>query len=1116
MSLAAQTERFTTSPSRRRTGVSIGFGVALWALAVAANEPDPQAKNASLFFPGLPLWFEANHGQADSQVRFLARGHGHNVLLTPKEAVVVLRKTSPASEVPARRARDVERTAVQTRSVRFQLVGADPQAPMGGLDLLPGKANYFLGANPAEWRSDISTFQKVRVQQAYPGVDVIYYASGQRLEYDFHVAPGADPGAILLRIDGADRVELDSTGNLIVEAGGERIHQHRPVAYQFVGDARRTVEVAYRLTGERTFRFVLGEFDSALPLIIDPVLSYSTYLGGSKQETAWDIALDASGNVYVAGESLSTDLPATLGAFQTNYGGGTTVGGDIFVAKLDATGSNLVYLTYLGGKGDDAALSVAVDSGGNAYLTGFTDSTNFPLASAIITNISGKAEPYFGLYPFDAFVTKLNPSGSAVVYSTYLGGSTNDEAIAIAVDAAGSAYVAGFTSSTNFPTVNALQATNAGLDDAFVTKISPDGSAFVYSTYLGGTNTDQAQGIAVDAAGRAFVTGFTQSTNFPAVNALQPWLAGGQDVFVSVLDQNGDSLIQSTYLGSSGNEVGYRIALDTMGSPYVTGAKDGSSFPVTPSGLNHGGVLRSDDGGATWNSFNQGLLHVNINALAIDPLFSTRVYAGTGRGVARSIDGGATWQTGLSAPPTAKGLAPAIAVGIVNALALDPATPTTVYAGTASEGLFKSLDGGVNWSLNSTGLVNLTVNALAVDPLAPATVYAGTAAGVYRSTNGAANWRSFSSGIGSQNIRALVLNPATPDTLYAATPNGVYRSLNRGTNWYLFRNGLTNFSVLSLAINPATPSTLYAGTARGLFKTINSATNWTGLQVATGVSNVNALAVDPQTPSTVYAATSAGLFQSVNAGDSWTLLSGILATELAINPQTPAKVFAGTYGTNSTALNDVFLTKLAINNIDSYYIDYSVVLGGTGDDAGWDVALDPAGNAYVAGATASTDFPVVEPLPFQRFNHGGRDAFVTAIGTNGSALLYSTYLGGSANDLTFGIEVDLAGSAYVVGQTFSTNFPTHNALQTLAGGLGDAFVARLKVIPPPTLSIAASNISVVISWPAQAFGYVLQSKTNLMTNIWLNVTNTPVLSGGAYTVTLGATNQSRYFRLLSP
>ncbi len=1066
---------------------------------------------ASPAFSSLPLYFEANHGQAGSQVQFLARGRGHNVFLSPTEAVVVLNRTLPAAELRRRAARETGTRGVETQSVVFRLIGADSTARLTGLDGLPGKVNYFLGNDSQAWRAEVATFQKVQVQQAYPGVDVVYYPSGQQLEYDFLVAPGADPGVIRLEILGADRVFLDAEGQLIVEAGGERIHQHRPVAYQPDGDRRRTVEVTYRLSGRETFSFSLGDFDPALPLIIDPVLSYSTYLGGAKEETAWDIALDADGNVFIAGETLSPQLPATPGAFQPNYGGGTTVGGDAFVAKLDASGTNLVYLTYLGGHGNDAALSLAVDGGGNAYLTGFTDSTNFPLASAIVTNLGGKPEKYFNLYPFDAFVTKLNPTGSALVYSTYLGGSTNDQGIAIAVGANGSAYIAGFTQSTNFPTANALQAANAGADDVFVTKLSPDGSAFVYSTYLGGTNTDQADGIAVDAAGRAHVTGFTQSTNFPTANALQPWLAGGQDVFVSVLEADGSQLLHSTYLGSRGNEVGFRIALDSSANAFVTGSKSDFSFPVTPAGLNRGGVFRSDDAGATWLLQSDGLLSGSVSALAIDPLSPARILAGTGHGVARSSDGGVTWEPRLNAAPTTAGLAPAIAVGIVTALAIDPVTPATVYAGTASDGAFKSLDGGVSWSLTSTGLVNLSVNALVIDPASPATIYAGTGAGVYRSTNGAANWRAFNSGLGSQNVRALVVDPLAPSTLYAATPNGVYRSLNRATNWLVFNNGLTNLSVLSLAIHPSTPSTLFAGTARGLFKTVNAATNWTGLHVATGVSNVNALAIDPQSPATLYAATSAGLYRSADAGASWTLSSDALVNRLAIDPQTPATVFAGASASNTFGATDVFLTKLTGSNIA-----YSVVFGGANDDVGWDLAVDSAGNAYVAGQTLSTNFPVLQPVPTQGANRGGRDAFVTAVNASGSALLYSTYLGGRSNDVAFGIEVDLAGSAYVVGQTLSTNFPTTCALQPLAAGLGDAFVAKLAVIPPPELSVALSNTNVVLSWPAAAFGYVLQSRTNLATNNWLNVTNAPVLSGDSYFVTLGATNQSRYFRLFAP
>jgi photosystem II stability/assembly factor-like uncharacterized protein len=1094
----------------RQAGAAIGVWTLLSAAIFAASEPATAGKSPAPAFSSLPLCFEANRGQVDSQVRFLARGRGHNFFLAPAEAVVVLNKSLPTADVRRRQVRHAGRAAVQTKSVRFRLVGADPQAHMSGLDLLSGKVNYFLGTDPLEWRSGISTYQKVQVQQAYPGVDVVYRASGQQLEYDFYLAPGADPGSILLQIEGADRAELDATGNLIVEIGGERIHQHRPLAYQLHGDVRRAIAVAYRRTGERTFRFTLGNYDPELPLVIDPVLSYSTYLGGSQQDSGWDIALDGSGNVYVAGESLSTQLATTPGAFQTNYGGGTTVGGDIFVAKLDASGSNLVYLTYIGGKGDDAAFGIAIDGGGNAYLTGFTDSPNFPLASAIITNLSGTAEPYFELFPPDAFVTKLNATGSALVYSTYLGGNTNDQGIGIAVDASGSAYVTGFTDSTNFPIRNALQITNAGFDDVFVTKVAPDGSAFIYSTYLGGTNTDQGEGIAVDAAGRAFVTGFTQSTNFPTVNALQPWLAGGQDIFVSVLGPGGTNLVQSTYLGSGGNEIGFRIALDPAGNAYVTGSEDDFRFPVTPSDLNPGGIYRSDDGGATWNSSSAGLVHVNIKSLGIDPVAPGKIYAGTAHGVARSGNGGATWETIIGGSPTTTGLAPSIAVDGVTALAIDPVAPATVYGGTAAAGVFKSLDGGVNWSLTSTGLLNLSVNALAVDPLTPATLYAGTAGGVYRSTNGAANWSAFNSGLGSQNVGALAVNPATPATLYAATANGVYRSVNRATNWSAVNNGLTNLSTLSLVINPVTPSTVYVGTAQGLFKTVNSGTNWNGLHVAAGVSNYNALAIDPQSPSTLYAATSAGLFQSTDAGGAWTLRSLIFPNVLAVHPQTGA-VFAGMFGSASFGLKDAYAIKLGSK------VEYSVVFGGTSDDEGWDVALDSTGNAYVVGVTASTNFPVALPLPSQSANRGRSDAFVTAIDASGSAWRYSTYLGGQADDLAFGIEVDLAGAAYVVGQTLSTNFPTTGGLQPLAGGMGDAFVAKLIVIPPPELNVASTNGHVILSWPAVAFGYVLQTRTNLVaTNAWANVTNAPVRSGGAYLLTLGATNQSRFFRLISP
>jgi hypothetical protein len=1053
-------------------------------------------------------------------VQFLARGAGHTYYLAPTEAVMLLGKPIAAADAGPPRSgalREPRRFTVQ--SLQFQLLGASPHASMRGQDELAGKVNYLVGSDPRHWRSDVRTFGKVQVAEAYPGIDVVYYASEQQLEYDFQIAPGGRPETIRIQIAGAEGLRLDAAGDLLVQAGDEQIRQHRPVAYQLDGGVRKEVAVAYRLEGPRTFGFRVGEFNPALPLVIDPVLSYATYLGGGGQDTGWDVALDSNGNVYVAGETTSGGL-ATAGAFQTNFmGGAAATGGDAFIAKLDATGSQLVYLTYLGGVGNDAAYSIAVDAAGDAFVTGFTDSTNFPVASAIQPHLRGTPLPFFlTLYPAEAFVARLNPAGSGLVYSTYLGGDTTDFGVDIAVDAGGNAYVTGFTDATNFPTANALQPNKAGTAsagnyDAFVTKIASNGSAFVYSTYLGGAAVDEGQGIAAGAAGEAYVTGFTQSTNFPATtNALQSWLAGGKDVFVTVLGPFGTNLLRSTYLGGPGDDSGFRVAVDAAGNAYVTGSES-TYFPVTPSELNPGGAYRSSNAGVTWSASSDGLTAQGIYSLTYDAANPARIYAGTGRGVARSSDGGATWDGVIKAAATTAGLAPGIALSSVQDVVVDPLSPATVYA-AAVDGVYKSLDAGTNWSLMSTGLAYPPVYALAINPANPATLYAGTGGGVFKSTNAAATWSSVFSLSG---VTALAINPATPATVYAGTPNGVYRSTDGGSNWIAFSNGLTNQFRDTLVINPASPATLYAGTWGGLFKTTNSGTNWTMLNLgSTNTTNITALALDPQVPSTLYAAYAAGtngvgVSKSTDGGNTWQplwtgLTNGVAA--LAINPQSPTALLAGRYAaTNALGSKDVFVTKLT----PTLGLAYSAVLGGYASDEAWSLAVDPNGTAYVTGVTVSTNFPAVNSL--QATNRGGDDVFVAALNAAGSQLLYSTYFGGTGNDSGYGIDVDAAGNAWVVGQTVSAGLGTVGAVQPVfAGGVGDAFVA--KFVQPPLLTVSAAGGNVVLAWRAFAPEFNLQSHTNVAAAAgWTLVPQTPVLSNGWHTVTLGATNSARFFRL---
>lgn len=593
MTQPRKTNAFLLAASARRWGLVFGMA-ALMASSVAA-EPGLAGPPKLSMLANLPLCFEANRGQAGSPESFIARGRGCSFFVAPTEAALTLAKYDVPPDGSRAERGDAGRGRItQTQTLHFEFLGADARAEASGVGELAGKVNYLLGNDPAQWRAGLSLFAQVRIKKLYPGVDLVYYGNQQRLEYDFVVAPKSDPRAVAIRVTGADKIQVDAQGNLVFTLGRDAIRQPKPLIYQTVAGVRKEISGGYQLTDKQTFAFQIGEYDRELPLVIDPVLSYATFFGGTGSDIGWDIAVDANGFVYVAGETLSAGL-ATPGAFHTNYSGGSGFGGDAFVAKFDNLGTTLSYLTYLGGNGDDAALGLAVDGAGNAYITGFTSSTNFPTRYAISNSLSGSVITNLGIYPADAFVAELTNDGSALVFSTYLGGNANDEGIGIAVDPNRYVYVTGFTESTNFPAIGGLE-TNSyhGNTDAFVTKLQPDGSGFVYSTYLGGMNDENGDGIAADAAGFAYVTGFTYSTNFPiTTNALQRFLnnptngatthlLGANDVFITKINSDGSGLVYSTFLGGRRDDIGFRLALDAETNVYVTGSALSVDFPTVP------------------------------------------------------------------------------------------------------------------------------------------------------------------------------------------------------------------------------------------------------------------------------------------------------------------------------------------------------------------------------------------------------------------------------------------------------------------------------------------------------------------------------------------------------
>lgn len=533
---------------------------ATWIRSRSISQPNTAMK-ARLAYGQLPLSFEANVGQTDPEVDFISRGTGYTLFLKPREAVLALRKGDKSNAATV---------------LRMKFVGSETKPMAAAQRELPGKVNYLIGKDPSRWRTGISTYAKVAYQNLYPGVDLVYYGIQRQLEYDFVVQPGIDPNIIALEFEGADELKLDAEGELVLKAGGGEIRQRKPFIYQDVDGARREVAGSYKLKDKNTVGFQLANYDESKPLVIDPVLVYSTFLGGANVDVGSDITVDASGNAYVVGTtqllSLPSTFPTTAGAFDTTHNGSQ----DAFVTKINSTGSALIYSTFLGGSDLDSASAIALDDTGNAYVTGSTSSTDFP------TTVGAFDNTHNGIPGSDAFVTKLNPSGSALVYSTYLGGLEQDAGSGIAVDTSGNAYVGGNTRSSGFPTTaGAFDTTHNPNDDPeiFVTKLNPTGSALVYSTFLG---ISSGGSLALDASGSAYVTGSTSSAAYPTtVGAFDTTHNGGSDVVVTKLNSSGSALVYSTFIGGSGNEGGEGIALDGSGNAYITGDTTSTDFPTT-------------------------------------------------------------------------------------------------------------------------------------------------------------------------------------------------------------------------------------------------------------------------------------------------------------------------------------------------------------------------------------------------------------------------------------------------------------------------------------------------------------------------------------------------------
>ncbi|WP_163538970.1 SBBP repeat-containing protein [Gracilibacillus sp. YIM 98692] len=667
-------------------------------------------------FERIPTYFVPNIGRMEDEfIYYYMQGSGCAVYFTTEEIRFLFLETPPRTREEGQSREDkcnLEEPAkeVQVFRIDFRFLHANKGVKPEGRGEMSGKVNYFKGNDPSKWHTNISVFDKVVYPDLWPGIDLVFRGENGQIKYEFVVHSGAKVEDIQFTYDGAKNIDLDEEGNLLIDTLLGQMRDERPVSYQEKDGQQVYLESSFQLLqngkGEDVIHFkIANDYDSRYPLIIDPGLIYSTYLGGTSGDSGASIAVDALGNAYVTGSTSSLNFPTTPGSFDISLNGSS----DAFVTKFSQDGTTLIYSTYLGGTNSDSGAGIAVDTLGNAYVTGGTTSSNFPTTpGAFDTSLSGSSNAFvtklnstgsmlvystylggggsFGLaergtsidvdpignayvagvtpsnmFPttlgafqtvyggsvFDAFVTKFNPTGSALVYSTYLGGTGGDEGNGIAVDAAGNAYVTGETTSPNFPTTpGAFDTTFNGSFDAFVTKLNPAGSALVYSTFLGGTELDEGNGIALDSDGNAYVTGFTNSPNFPTTPGAFDTSLSGSDAFVTKLNSAGSALIYSTYLGGSGGERGNSIAVDAEGNTYVTGLTSSTDFPTENpfqpalAGLNDAFVTKlSPDGSSLiYSSYLGGGGLDNGRGIVVDALGNAYVTGGTDSPRARPID----------------------------------------------------------------------------------------------------------------------------------------------------------------------------------------------------------------------------------------------------------------------------------------------------------------------------------------------------------------------------------------------------------------------------------------------------------------------------------------------
>ncbi len=961
----------------------------------------------------LALSFEPNRGQSARGTEFVARGEGYSIGL----------------------ARGTVKLRVRDSGVDLSFPGSRSTAPAEALEPRPGRVNYFIGNDPSKWLTNLPTYAKVRYRDLYPGVDLVLYGNQRQLEYDLIAKPGVDVGAIALRVDGAEHLDLDPYGALMITlSGGTAIRQHRPDIYQVAHGQRRSIEGGYRLTGEHTVAFWTGAYDQTLPLTIDPVIVYSSAFGGhgSYGDFASSVVVDGFGNAFVAGRTNSDDFPVSRGAAQPAIRNSRWTSG--FVAKIDATGATLEYATYLGGNNSrlydnnsEGANAVAIDGAGNAYVTGSTTSTDFPTVNAFQLRMQNDISD-----GMDAFVTKLNPTGSALIYSTYLGGQdSRSNGSAVVVDGLGNAHVGGWTEAQQFPGTMIGPPTDR--KQGFVTKFNPVGG-IVYSTSLNAV----VNSIALDQAGRALVVGSVYSyppSKFPVLDgSTSKCLSRG--IFCSVgflarLSVSGSQMVYSTLLGGEAepdaSTSATSVAVDGAGNAYVAGMTSSSALrtknafrPTFGGGRNDAfaasfapdGVLRyftylggsGDDGYDARIAVDpQGNAYVTGSTLSTDfPLTKAIVDADPAGPIFSSVGRDAAWTA------SGKGI-----TSSVSALVLDPLKSGVMYAGTQGDGVFKTTNAGANWSAVTNGFLpgDLSIQAVALDPRATETLYATASGGrVYKTVDGGARWqRVFAATL---SLGFMAIDPLASDVVYAGGRAGLYRTVDAGRTWTTVHTGVVN----AVAVDPSSPGVVYLlafppGQCCGvssLYKSLDKGASWTAMNfpiIRASDSWRTALVVDPANPATLYVGWKdsslsndgpSGLLRSLDGGAHWTSMFDRPVTAMVLAPRRQ---------------------EMYISTVPRTPGQPCVLRSRDGGQT-WG---PPAAGLYSGASVCEINAIAIDPVSPTTLYAGAhlRDVTYLTRLTPDGAVAYSTYLpiSSAREQRAFAIAADIIGNAYIAGAT---------------------------------------------------------------------------------------------------